>query len=198
MLLIAFDPNHRKVGRPIVSNRESMWRSLGRLMADVEGIHIDRYGSLKDWYLDALDNIFWTKCIEPLRDLESCGAPQRPNRDAKFNPRRSTCQRRNQQNHEEHQASPPRARRTHESPPPRTQRTSSNNDRDYDPNQVGVSMFDSLKNFDLGYAASYAEVKAKYSAMARIYHPDQHNPERTGLTALLVSHSGENGCNLDL
>ena len=59
-------------------------------------------------------------------------------------------------------------------------------------------MFDSLKIFDLGYAASYAEVKAKYSAMARIYHPDQHNPERTGLTALLVSHSGENGCNLDL
>jgi hypothetical protein len=121
-----------------------------------------RYGSLKDWYLDALDDIFWTKCIEHLRDPESCKAPQRPNRDANFNPRRSTHQRRNQQNHEEHQASPPRARRTHESPPPRTQRTSSNNDKDHDPDQVGVSMFDSLKIFDLGYAASYAEVKAKY------------------------------------
>jgi DnaJ-class molecular chaperone len=36
----------------------------------------------------------------------------------------------------------------------------------------------------LAYAATYAEVKAKYQAMARIYHPDQHNPERTGLTHL--------------
>jgi DnaJ-class molecular chaperone len=37
----------------------------------------------------------------------------------------------------------------------------------------------------LAYAATYAEVKkAKYRAMARIYHPDQHNPERTGLTHL--------------
>ena len=88
--LIAFDPINRKVGRPIVSNWESMWKSLGRLMADVEGIHIDRYGSLKDWYLDALDDIFWTKCIEHLRDPESCKAPQRPNRDVNFNPRRSS------------------------------------------------------------------------------------------------------------
>jgi DnaJ-class molecular chaperone len=43
-------------------------------------------------------------------------------------------------------------------------------------------MFDSLKILGLGYAATYAEVKAKYRAMARMYHPDQHNPERTGLT----------------
>jgi DnaJ-class molecular chaperone len=49
-------------------------------------------------------------------------------------------------------------------------------------------MFDSLKIFDLGYAASYAEVKAKYRAMARIYHPDQHNPERTVLTHSQAEH----------
>ena len=37
------------------------------------------------------------------------------------------------------------------------------------------------KIFNLDYDASYAEVKANYRAMARIYHPDQHNSERTGL-----------------
>ena len=115
-LLIAFIPNPRKVGRPIVCNRESIWRSLCRLMADVDGIHVDQYGSLKDWYLDALDNIFWVKCIEHLRDPESCEAPQRPNRDANFNPRRSSHQHRNQPNQNEQQAPSPRARRTREPP----------------------------------------------------------------------------------
>ncbi len=41
-------------------------------------------------------------------------------------------------------------------------------------------MFDSLKIFGLGYAATYREVKAQYRALARIWHPDQHKPERTG------------------
>jgi hypothetical protein len=163
-------------------------------MSVINGIHVDKYGSLKDWYLDALDNIFWAKCIEHLRDPESCEAPQRPNRDANFNPRRSSRQHRNQSNQNEQQAPSPRARRTREPLSPRTRRNrrpssnqrnrspSSDNDRDYNPDQVGISMFDSLKIFELGYAASYAEVKAKYRAMARIYHPDQHNPDRTGLT----------------
>ena len=49
-------------------------------------------------------------------------------------------------------------------------------------------MFDSLKILGLGYTATYADVKAKYQAMARIiYHPDQHNPERTGLTGIRMS-----------
>ena len=48
---------------------------------------------------------------------------------------------------------------------------------------VGRSLYDSLKIFELGYAATYQEVKARFRANARIYHPDQHRPERTGMTA---------------
>jgi DnaJ-class molecular chaperone len=45
-------------------------------------------------------------------------------------------------------------------------------------------MLDSQNILGLGYAVTYAEVKDKYPARARIYHPDQHNPERTGLNHL--------------
>ncbi len=40
-MLIAFIPNTCHVGRPLKSNKESMWESLQRLMADVPAIHID-------------------------------------------------------------------------------------------------------------------------------------------------------------
>jgi DnaJ-class molecular chaperone len=43
-------------------------------------------------------------------------------------------------------------------------------------------MYDSLKIFELGYAASYSEVKSQFRALARIYHPDKHNPEGTGMS----------------
>ena len=33
--------------------------SLARLLSKVDGIHVDRFASLKDWYRDALDNVFW-------------------------------------------------------------------------------------------------------------------------------------------
>jgi hypothetical protein len=98
-LLIAFIPNLRKRGRPITCNREAMWKSLCRLLADVSGIHVDRCGSLKDWYLDALDDIFLTKCIEHPRDPKSCDAPKRPNANANFNPRRSSRHSRTQNEH---------------------------------------------------------------------------------------------------
>ena len=43
-------------------------------------------------------------------------------------------------------------------------------------------MYDSLKILDLGYAASYSEVKAQFRSLARIYRPDKHDPARTGMT----------------
>jgi ribonuclease D len=35
-----------------------MRESLARLLRDVVGIFIDKIGSLKDWYQDALDDLF--------------------------------------------------------------------------------------------------------------------------------------------
>jgi DnaJ-class molecular chaperone len=43
-------------------------------------------------------------------------------------------------------------------------------------------MYDSLKIFELGYSASYSEVEAQFRSLARIYHPDKYDPERTGLS----------------
>ena len=75
-------------GRPIKYNRETVCESLQRLVKDVRGMHIDHMGSLKDWYLDAPDDIFWNKSVEHLRDHRN-PVPERPNRDTGFNPRRS-------------------------------------------------------------------------------------------------------------
>ena len=43
-------------------------------------------------------------------------------------------------------------------------------------------MYDSLKVFNLGYGATIMEVKAEYRSLARIYHPDKHQPEQTGMS----------------
>ena len=67
-LLIAFVSNFWEEGRPIKCNREIVWESLRRLVKYVRGMHIDHMGSLKDWYLDAPDDIFWNKSVEHLRD----------------------------------------------------------------------------------------------------------------------------------
>ena len=157
-------------------------------------MHIDRGGSLKDWYLDALDNVFWNRCIERLRD-PSIPAPERPNRDANFNPRRSRRNReqtgREQQENPRQdppRVSPRRERGRRNRSPPREQprnnpspSPSRESERDFIPENVGRVMYDSLKIFGLGYAATLNEVSVNFKALARIYHPDQHKPERTGL-----------------
>ena len=167
-ILIAFIPNTRHVGRPLKSNKESMWESLQRLMNDVPEICIDDQGSLKDWYNDALDDLFFKKLIDHLRD-PNVPIPERPNRDANFNPRRSRRTRnqraesppRQEQSDTSGNVSPPRnSERTNRSRP-RNNRSQERRDQGYDTSNVGKVMYDSLKIFDLGYGATIAEVKAK-------------------------------------
>ncbi len=52
---------------------------------------------------------------------------------------------------------------------------------DYDPDLVGHSLEHSLKVLGLGLVASEMEVKVQYCALVRIYHPDKHDPARTGM-----------------
>jgi curved DNA-binding protein CbpA len=47
---------------------------------------------------------------------------------------------------------------------------------------VGRSLDHSFKALGLGLGATETEVKVKYRALAQIYHPDKHNPTRTGMT----------------
>ena len=47
---------------------------------------------------------------------------------------------------------------------------------------MGNVLYDSLKVFGLGLGASEAEVKVKYRAMSRLYHPDKHDPQKMGMS----------------
>ena len=49
-------------------------------------------------------------------------------------------------------------------------------------------MYDSLKIFGLGLGASEAEVKIKYRQLSRMYHPDKHDPSKTGKTDSEAQH----------
>ena len=49
------------------------------------------------------------------------------------------------------------------------------------PEMVGRSLEHSFKALGLGLGATETEVKVTYRALARIYHPDKHDPKRTGM-----------------
>ena len=47
---------------------------------------------------------------------------------------------------------------------------------------VGHRLDHSFKALGLGLGATETEVKVAYRALARIYHPDKHDPAQTGMT----------------
>jgi curved DNA-binding protein CbpA len=47
---------------------------------------------------------------------------------------------------------------------------------------VGCSLEHSFRVLGLGLGATKTEVKVAYRVLARIYHPDKHDPARTGMT----------------
>ena len=69
----------------------------------------------------------------------------------------------------------------HPPPPPPSPRRSQPR-TDYDPEMVGRSLEHSFKALGLGLGATETEVKVAYRALARIYHPDKHDPMQTGMT----------------
>ena len=91
---------------------------------------------------------------------------------------------RQQRQSEEEPPSPPSPPRRRRVPPPQRPagNNNSNNERDWDPEQVGRSMYDSFKILGLGLGATETEVKVAYQTLSRIYHPDKNDPSRTGMT----------------
>ena len=55
---------------------------------------------------------------------------------------------------------------------------------DYNPEQVGQSLYDSLKILELGLGASERKVKLAYQRLACLYHPDKwyQTRKQTGMT----------------
>jgi len=86
-ILISFIPNTRPVGRPLKSNKEYLWQALRRMMKNTY-VSIDHKGSLRDFYLLALDDSWWNKMVARILD-PSIPLPERPNDGFDYLPRRS-------------------------------------------------------------------------------------------------------------
>ena len=58
--------------------------------------------------------------------------------------------------------------------------------RAFDPNNIGRTLYDSLRIFELGYDAEWIHVKTAYRRLARMYHPDQfcNHTTVTGITSI--------------
>ena len=68
------------------ARQESLLSSLFHLLKPI-GMYVDEKGSLKDWYMEALDKNFWDACIAYMRD-QSNPRPIPPNR-FRYEPPRS-------------------------------------------------------------------------------------------------------------
>jgi len=188
ILLIAFIPNTRHIGRPLKCCREALHDSLCRLMLDVQEINIDRRGSLIDWYYDALCPSFWNSLIRHLKDT-SLPVPPRPNPDASFRPRRGPRRRARQSNRDDDDnqddgpVSPPRQQRQAPQPPTPPSPPSQQRRRRYREENVGRILWDSFDILGLDMSASFATTRKRYRQLARLYHPDQHHTTgaQTGL-----------------
>lgn len=180
ILLIAFIPNTRHVGRPLKCCREALHDSLCRLMTDVQEINIDRRGSLIDWYYDARCSPFWNSLIKHLKDT-SLPVPPRPDYPEANLPRRGPRRRARQPNRDDDDTqdnepvSPPRQQRAAPQPPTPPTSPPQQRRRRYREENVGQVMWDSFDIFGLDMSASFATTRKRYRQLARLYHPDQHH-----------------------
>lgn len=153
LLLIAFVPNPRTSGRPQQCNKESLVESLKRLFKDSDEIHIDHAGSMKDWYLDALDEKFWSECVARILNSE-IPFPTRPTRTFNVGPRRS-------------------GRRKNVPSPKKKEKKKTRKEESH--NRGAHAQKDgALSLLGLKKGANVQEIDHAYKKLSRIYHLDQH------------------------
>lgn len=201
-MITACCANKRLPGRPYYHNKDALVKNLKLLFAKVPDVEIDDRGSLKHWINEASDENYWCALVRCLLDKDA----DLPNRPATWTRRRRSPRNHNSESREQpFPPTPPRANRTnsndnndntndtsndrpptpprrHRAQRPRNNSTNSDEDRDYIAENVGRSLYDSLKVLGLGLGASEAEVKVKYRMLSRIYHPDKHDPAKTGMS----------------
>jgi len=88
---------------------------------------------------------------------------------------RSGCTEQEHSNSDQQHRAPSNSPLCRQSPPPPQQppQPDPTNGRNYIPEQVGRSMYDSLKILGLGLGASEREVKLAYRRLTSIFHPDR-------------------------
>ena len=125
--------NHkRQTGQPQTTGKNFMVENLQLLFCDIPTVHIDRYGSLRNWIHEASNKQYWGQLVDRLIHP----ATPLPERPADWGPLPSWQARRNtsghpppndnMRNHQEHHQTPP-------PPNPRTPQYPPTADTAYDP-----------------------------------------------------------------
>ena len=188
-LLTAWVNHKRLPGGVLTTTKTSYVKSLQRLYPkntyrkDAETgkqvpieIHMDRFGSLKYWIEDAMDEKRWQWMIDsklrfPHRKIpEPTQNTDKPHTHTQDNQPPRTPPRRNNNNNRERRRNPPPS-------PPRN-----GSSQNYDPEGVGRNIYDSLAILGLTLQDDITErhIRRKYMELARKYHPDKNNPEESG------------------
>ncbi len=76
-LLTACFQHKRKRGRPYLHNKDVIVQNLRLLFARIPAVVIDDYGSMKDWFKEALHDSYWTALVRCLLDKQA-PLPARP------------------------------------------------------------------------------------------------------------------------
>ena len=179
-LMITACCNHRRSsGRPQLHNKDTLVSNLVLLFERIEYVNIDAKGNLKDWIKYAQDSPIWKELIRCMLDPQR-KLPDRPNWESGNSSNTGANSQSNPSDQRQEQSGP-RRERTGRRPPPRASRDEEPTNRQWNPEGVGRNLFDSFGLLGLGFDATEMEVKTAYRMFALRYHPDENDPEITGM-----------------
>jgi hypothetical protein len=163
---------------PYLHNKDIIVQNLCLLFARIPKVIIGDYGSVKDWFKEASHESYWTALVRCLLDKQ---APL-PAQPTTWPP---PCRRSPNYNKRQNVSAdlPPVPSPPRQCPPPPPPSPNQHHTRtDYDPEMVDQSLEHLFKALGLGLGTTEIEVKVRYCALAQIYHPNKHDPARTGMT----------------
>jgi hypothetical protein len=188
-LLTAWVNNKRPTGGVLYTNKRSITTHLNLILpaipekpdADERSLEVKnwkrlveerRTGKLNQWIEMARDEEYWEWLIDSKLRKPHLNTPEPRRREQQNNQQRSNPPPPPRNEQSNHPPTPPRRRNA--PPSPRNQ--------NYNPNGVGRSTRDSLACIGLQRGATEREIRVKFRQLSRIYHPDRHKSDETGLT----------------
>jgi hypothetical protein len=184
-LLTAWVDNKRPKGGVLFTNKKSLVKSLEFILppvpaqpeADPSSLEMKHWkrvveerkaGAVKHWIDDARDPNYWEWLIDQKIKRPHLDIPP-PRRRA--NTDRNTAP----------PSPPPRTNQSNRPPSPPPQQPSPPRQR-YNPERVGRNRRDSLLCLGLKRNATEREIRVKFRQLSRIYHPDKHRSQETGVS----------------
>jgi hypothetical protein len=207
-----------QIGSTFLHNKDYIVKKLRLLFANVPEVTINKYGSLKHWIKKASQEQYWSQLVTCLTNRHAT-IPVCPDKwpQSRRSPRNHDAP--PPQNQQPFPPTPPRINQTgipnhtkmpeNESqqrlPPPTLPRPSpplrqrpapppppqADGGQDYIPEQVGRSVYDSLKILGLGLGAPEREIKLAYRRLECLYHPEKWD-QRQATTDMTLQETKEN------